>query len=172
MAAPTTDGDEAPDAERRTPPAPDDVWHRFLTDSEHAIRETAPREPSARERGAGPWAELPSSPREGPRPEADLHPSRDEPVSQYEAEAVGELWQPTDAWPGPHWREQDRRARCRRVGRVLCTVAAITLVLGLFSRLMSSGSPYDGHDDTISQQSEQAPTGWPSAPAVTALPSG
>ncbi|MCC9710915.1 hypothetical protein E4N62_40220 [Streptomyces sp. MNU76] len=98
---------------------------------------------------------------------------RRKPESSYESGTVGELWQPIDPSPGTPWRELDGRARCGRLGRVLGTVAAITLVLGLFSQLTDPTSPYDGQDDTTSQQSEQAPTGWPAAsPGITALPSG
>lgn len=42
-----------PDEPDTTPPVPDDVWRKFLGDSEHAIRVSAPREPSAWERGQG-----------------------------------------------------------------------------------------------------------------------
>ncbi|MFE7763886.1 hypothetical protein [Streptomyces sp. NPDC057438] len=172
MAAHMADGDGTPDNGGRTPPVPDEVWHKFLTDSEHAIRETAPKEPSAGERGTGPWAELLPAPREGRRHEEEPPPARAEPESPYEYGAVGELWQSADPWSGRPWRELDGRARCRRVGRVLCTVAAITLILGFFSHLTTSGSPYDGQDDTISQQSDQAPTRSPTTSGITPLPSG
>jgi hypothetical protein len=41
--------DSSPLAEGE-PPVPDDVWDRFLSDSERDIRATAPKEPSARAR--------------------------------------------------------------------------------------------------------------------------
>jgi hypothetical protein len=43
----TTDSSPAPEDE---PALPDDVWERFVHDSESAIRATAPKEPSARAR--------------------------------------------------------------------------------------------------------------------------
>ena len=43
----TTDSSPLPEGE---PPVPDDVWDRFLGDSERDIRATAPKEPSARAR--------------------------------------------------------------------------------------------------------------------------
>jgi hypothetical protein len=43
----TTDSSPVPDEE---PSIPDDVWERFVQDSERAIRATAPKEPSARAR--------------------------------------------------------------------------------------------------------------------------
>ncbi|MBY8882487.1 hypothetical protein [Actinacidiphila acidipaludis] len=43
----TTDSSPLPEGE---PPVPDDVWDRFLADSERDIRATAPKEPSARAR--------------------------------------------------------------------------------------------------------------------------
>jgi hypothetical protein len=43
----TTDSSPLPEGE---PPMPDDVWDRFLQDTERDIRATAPKEPSARAR--------------------------------------------------------------------------------------------------------------------------
>ncbi|HEY3482006.1 MAG TPA: hypothetical protein VGL02_24180, partial [Streptomyces sp.] len=43
----TTDSSPVPDEE---PSLPDDVWERFVQDSERDIRATAPKEPSARAR--------------------------------------------------------------------------------------------------------------------------
>lgn len=164
-------GGGTPDEGDRTPPVHDEVWHRFLTDSEHAIRRTAPREPSARERTALARPRRSPDPREWPGPTAEPPCVQSESVSQYEAEAVGELWQPADPWPGPPWRDLDGRARRRRAGRVLGTVAAITVALGLFSHLTAPGSSYDEPGDSISQQSEQAPSGWPTAAADITTPS-
>ena len=45
-------GRETPDEPDGAPSVPDEVWLRFLTDTEHAIRVSAPREPSAKERAA------------------------------------------------------------------------------------------------------------------------
>jgi hypothetical protein len=85
------------------------VWLRFLTDSEHAIRASAPREPSARERAAGRQLQPPHT--------------------------VGDLWQPEDLWVRVAWHDLDRRAKVRRVGRVVATAAAVALALGAWSQL-------------------------------------
>ncbi|MDG9712843.1 hypothetical protein [Streptomyces sp. DH10] len=102
-------GRGTPDEPDGTPPVPDDVWLRFLTDSEHAIRASAPREPSARERAAGRQLQPPHT--------------------------VGDLWQPEDLGVRVAWRDLDRRARARRVGRVVATAAALALALGAWSQL-------------------------------------
>ncbi|MEU6181298.1 hypothetical protein [Streptomyces coeruleorubidus] len=102
-------GRGTPDEPDGTPPVPDDVWLRFLSDSEHAIRASAPREPSARERAAGRQPQPPYS--------------------------VGDLWQPEDLWVRVAWPDLDRRAKVRRVGRVAATAAAVALALGAWSQL-------------------------------------
>ncbi|MEU6284491.1 hypothetical protein [Streptomyces sp. NPDC047028] len=102
------------------PAVPDAVWQRFLDDSERAIRRSAPREPSARERAAA---------------GAVGAAQASEPV-----EPVGELWQPEEARPGRAWRELDGRDRCRRLAGVLGTAAAIVMVLGAVSYLPHGGA--------------------------------
>ncbi|MFJ8467120.1 hypothetical protein [Streptomyces swartbergensis] len=102
-------GRGTPDEPDGTPPVPDDVWLRFLTDSEPAIRASAPREPSARERAAGRQLQPPHT--------------------------VGDLWQPEDLWVRVAWRDLDRRAKVRRVGRVVATAAAVALALGAWTQL-------------------------------------
>ncbi|MFI5687223.1 hypothetical protein [Streptomyces sp. NPDC051636] len=110
---------------------PDEVWQRFLRDSERAIRHTAPREPSAEVRMAQPY----------------LH-----------EEPVGELWQPEERPTGPTWRELDGPARRRRVGRVLGAAAAIALALPAANpHRVRSHLP----GDTTSQYSETAPAALP-----------
>ncbi|CAM5260608.1 hypothetical protein [Streptomyces griseomycini] len=139
------------------PSLPEDVWQRFLTDDEHAIRASAPREPSARQRASGRW---PRPPRTGDGAE-----------QRYDAaDAVGDLWHPDDPWEGPSWRDLDGRARLRRVGRVVGTAAAIALALGAWSQLSTgAGTPAEGPGDTVLQQSEDAPAELPTA---TSLPVG
>lgn len=169
------DGDQTPDGDGLRPPAADEVWHRFLTDSEHAIRETAPKELSAAERGtASRTASPPSRPQGGGHTRRrPTSPLRQRPASLDGTGAVGELWQPTEPRPHSPWRELDGRAKCRRIVRALGTAAAITLALGLCSQLAAPGDPHDGEDDTVSQQSEQAPSAWPAdTPHITAPPSG
>ncbi|MEU7470097.1 hypothetical protein AB0A94_16475 [Streptomyces sp. NPDC044984] len=141
------DGGTPKERDDGTPSLPEDVWQRFLTDNERAIRATAPREPSALQRtraGGG-----------VPREDAGV-------------EAVGELWHPDDPWDGPSWREMDRRARLRRVGRVVGTAAAIALALGAWSQLSTGAGTPDGKPgDTVLQQSEEAPAELPTATSLS-----
>ncbi|MFD8234742.1 hypothetical protein ACFV20_23070 [Streptomyces sp. NPDC059696] len=107
-------------------PVPDDVWLRFLTDSESALRVSAPREPSATERAAG----------------RQLQPPY----------AVGELWQPDDLWVRVAWRDLDRRAKVRRAGRVAATAAAVALALGAWSQLSTgAGTGHRPGESTVRQ---------------------
>ncbi|MEU2896587.1 hypothetical protein ACWC4E_22580 [Streptomyces sp. NPDC001273] len=147
----------SPDEHDGTPSVPEDVWQRFLTDTEHAIRATAPREPSAHQRTARP----------APPPHARA-PKADTGV----AASVGDLWRPDDPWEGPSWRDLDRRARVRRVGRVVGTAAAIALALGAWSLLSTgAGTPVEGPGgDSVLQQSEVAPAELPTA--ATSRPPG
>ncbi|GGW97800.1 hypothetical protein GCM10010297_19030 [Streptomyces malachitofuscus] len=162
MTAQTPGAGGPPDEHDGTPSVPEDVWQRFLDDTEHAIRATAPREPSARQRTPGTWPEPP-----GP----DGAPPADAGIA-----AVGDLWRPDDPWEGPSWRDMDRRARLRRVGRVVGTAAAIALALGAWSQLSTgAGAPVEGPgDDSVLQQSEVAPAELPTAtsepPGVSSPP--
>ncbi|CAL9356279.1 hypothetical protein [Streptomyces sp. enrichment culture] len=124
-------------------PVPDEVWLRFLTDSESAIRSSAPREPSAKERASG----------RRPQP----------------AQTVGDLWQPEELWVRVAWRDLDRRARARRVGRVVATAAAVALALGAWSRLATSPGAGDRPGGGTVRQVEGATVGLPTA---TPHPSG
>ncbi|MEV5935803.1 hypothetical protein ACIQCD_18275 [Streptomyces sp. NPDC093250] len=157
MTAQTPGTGGPPDEHHGTPSVPEDVWQRFLDDTEHAIRATAPREPSARQRTQG---ARPRTPGRANVPPADAGTT-----------AVGDLWRPDDPWEGPSWRDMDRRARLRRVGRVAGTAAAIALALGAWSQLSTgAGSPVEGPgDDTVLQQSEEAP---PELPTATSEPPG
>nr|WSZ18840.1 hypothetical protein OH837_38660 [Streptomyces canus] len=132
---PNSDG--MPDEPAATPPATEEVWLKFLTDNEQAIRASAPREVSAQERTTARQSHHFDTDRtRGPGP----HPLK------APAEAltgiVGDPWQPDDPWPT--WRDLDGPARLRRVGRVIATAAAITLALGAWSMLSTSaGMPGD-----------------------------
>ncbi|NJP49657.1 hypothetical protein HCJ93_06105 [Streptomyces sp. SBST2-5] len=141
------------------PLLPDDVWQRFLDDDERAIRASAPREPSARQRAEG---ERTRPPRAGAS-------------GRTAGDAVGEMWRPEDPWDAPSWRNLDGRARLRRVGRFAGTAAAIALVLMAWSRLATTadGTP-QGPGDTVLQQSEEVPAELPAAtsrPADSLAPS-
>ncbi|MFD3731946.1 hypothetical protein [Streptomyces sp. NPDC058632] len=155
MTAQRPDG-ETPEDGDGTPSVPDEVWQRFLTDNERAIRATAPVEPSALQRVSG-WQPRPARGHaEGP--------------GAGSTGAVGDLWHPDDPWEGPSWRDLDGRARARRVCRVIGTAAAIALALGAWSQLSTgAGAPDQGPGDTVLQQSEDVPAELPTA---TSVPSG
>ncbi|MFJ4979395.1 hypothetical protein ACIP6X_29360 [Streptomyces coeruleorubidus] len=136
-------GRGTPDEPDGTPPVPDDVWLRFLTDSEHAIRASAPREPSARERAAGRQLQPPHT--------------------------VGDLWQPEDPGVRVAWRDLDRRARTRRVGRVVATAAALALALGAWSQLSAGAGTGTGPETGTVRQVERATARQSTA---TPFPSG
>lgn len=132
-----------------TPFVPEDVWLLFLTDSERAIRASAPVEPSARQRAAV-RRSVPTQRDDGPGDDV--------------AEAVGDLWHPEEPWEGPSWRDLDGRARLRRIGRVVGAAAAIALALGAWSHWSTgAGGAPGGPGDTVLQQSEDLPTGLPTA---------
>ncbi|MFD0211965.1 hypothetical protein ACFVH9_23375 [Streptomyces hirsutus] len=157
MTAQRPDG-ETPEDRDRTPSVPDEVWQRFLTDNERAIRATAPVEPSALQRASG-W-----------QPAGTDAQDRTEGQVTDTTGAVGDLWHPDDPWEGPSWRNLDGRARARRVCRVIGTAAAIALVLGAWSQLSTgAGSADQGPADTVLQQSEDVPAELPTA---TSAPSG
>ncbi|GAP52109.1 hypothetical protein [Streptomyces azureus] len=136
-------GRGTPDEPDGAPPVPDDVWLRFLTDSEHAIRASAPREPSARERAAGRQLQPPHT--------------------------VGDLWQPEDLWVRVAWRDLDRRAKARRVGRVVATAAAVALALGAWSQLSAGAGTGTRPGTGTVRQVEGATARQPTA---TPFPSG
>ncbi|MFE1248008.1 hypothetical protein [Streptomyces sp. NPDC058735] len=149
-----------------TPGAQDEVWLRFLTDSESAIRACALKEPSADERVSG-RAPRPAADRETerPRPLADGHDDHPSPVG---SEAVGALWQRDYMTAGPAWRDLDGRARLRLVGRAVTTAVAIALALVVWSRLSpDSGTGTGEPTGDVVQQLEDAPG---DLPATTPAP--
>ncbi|MGW0613224.1 hypothetical protein [Streptomyces sp. NPDC002788] len=138
-----TDGRGTPDEPDGAPSLPDEVWLRFLTDSESAIRASAPREPSAREREAGRQLQPPHT--------------------------VGDLWHPEDLWVRVAWRDLDRRAKVRRVGRVVATAAAVALALGAWSQLSTGAGTGSRPGEGTVRQVEGATARLSTA---TPLPSG
>ncbi|MCF2131232.1 hypothetical protein L1I79_33135 [Strepomyces sp. STD 3.1] len=146
-----------PDEPGGTPPVPEYVWRLFLEDDERAIRASAPREPSARDRTPD-WQ--PGPPATGP----SGHPyARPAPA----AGTVGEAWRPEDPWGGPGWRELDRRARLRRIGRVIGTATAVALALTAWSQLSTGpGTPGGEPADTIGRRLDESPA----LPTLASLP--
>ncbi|MFG2325649.1 hypothetical protein [Streptomyces sp. NPDC048568] len=139
-----------PDEPGGTPPVPEHVWRLFLEDDEHAIRASAPREPSARDRTPG-WQ--PGPPASGP-----LGPPYARPAPAPAPGTVGEAWRPEDPWAGPGWRELDRRARLRRIGRVIGTATAVALALTAWSQLSTGpGTPGGEPADTIGRRLDESP---------------
>ncbi|MEU9631005.1 hypothetical protein ACFZDB_31675 [Streptomyces luteogriseus] len=142
------DGRGTPREPNGVPPVPDEIWLRFLTDSESAIRLSAPREPSARERAAG----------------RQLQPPH----------AVGDLWQPEDLWVRVAWRDLDRRSKVRRAGRVAATAAAVALALGAWSQLSTgAGTGHRPESSTVRQvegATARLSTATPVPPASSVQP--
>lgn len=138
MTIPGPDGEEVPDEPDAVPPAADELWLRFLMDSEQSIRTSAPREPSAQERVS---ARQP--PHREPGRTARAEPRfRDARANDW-TNTVGDPWQPDDPWP--LWRDLDGPARIRRLGRAVVTAAAIAVALGAWSILSTrAGVPGDG----------------------------
>ncbi|MFC9057291.1 hypothetical protein ACFTXB_04455 [Streptomyces sp. NPDC057074] len=138
-----------PDEPGGTPLVPEHVWRLFLEDDEHAIRASAPREPSARDRIPG---RQPGPPATGPSGSPYARPAPAAPGT------VGEAWRPEDPWAGPGWRELDRRARLRRIGRVLGTATAVALALTAWSQLSTGpGTPGGEPADTIGRRLDESP---------------
>ncbi|MFC9504449.1 hypothetical protein [Streptomyces sp. NPDC057002] len=133
-----------PDEPDGVPSIPDEVWLRFLSDSEHSIRASAPREPSAKERAAGRRLQPPHS--------------------------VGDLWQPEDLWVRVAWRDLDRRAKARRVGRVVATAAAVAVALGAWSQLSTGAGT--GHQPGTTGTVRQVEGATARLPSATPFPSG
>ncbi|MEU3933099.1 hypothetical protein AB0E85_13825 [Streptomyces sp. NPDC029044] len=164
--APERDRQGTPDGSDATPSRAGDVWLKFLADNERAIRESAPKEPSAQERASARPPRRLAAGRQNPPDRRPDHPLAD-------ADAVGDLWQPEG--PGPAWRELDGPARLRRAGRVIATVAAIGLALGAWSLLSTmAGAPSDGPGGGTVQEVGEAPgavpTTSPGSPAVEPTP--
>ncbi|MEU0742683.1 hypothetical protein [Streptomyces sp. NPDC006134] len=148
-----------------TPGVPEEVWQKFLADSEDAIRGSAPREPSAWERAPGRFPGPPDTAEAERWVERRAGCPYDD-RGNAATGAVGELWQPEEPWGGPLWRNLDRRARLRRAGRVAGTAAAVALALAAWSWLPTgSGVPGNGPGPATVQQLEDAPEELPTATA-------
>ncbi|MFI1733819.1 hypothetical protein ACH40E_32325 [Streptomyces acidicola] len=147
------------------------MWQRFLEDNERTIRDSAPKEPSAKERTA--LVRLNAMDKDTEREHAHHQRRITDEAEQDRQEAVGELWQPEEITTGPAWGDMDGRARRRRVGRALGTVAAVIVVVGAVSQLSTgSGTPSEKDGEATSMQSEDVPdplhtaTARPTAPVL------
>jgi hypothetical protein len=148
------DGEETPDERDSAAPRSEELWLKFLTDSEVAIRRSAPKEASAQERA--------SAMRSGavtPAHRTERRPL--DAAARYGTEAVGDLWRPDDLLSGPAWRDLDGRARLRRVVRVIATAVTIAVVVGAWSWLSTSAGNPDGNDTPILQLEETPPGLFP-----------
>ncbi|MEU0215341.1 hypothetical protein ABZ281_09510 [Streptomyces sp. NPDC006265] len=167
MTTPEPDRQGTPDGSDATPSDTGDVWLKFLADNERAIRESAPKEPSAQERASArtPRRRLDAGRQHPPGRRPDHAPTDDR------ADAVGDLWQPES--PEPAWRELNGPARLRRAGRVIATAAAIGLALGAWSWLSTTaGDPAHQPGVGTVQELEEAPDAIPTtSPVPTAVAS-
>lgn len=171
MATREPDSTGAPGDRNEASSIPDEVWQRFLEDNERTIRDSAPKEPSARERTALPRPHGTANDTE--REHAHHQRRVTDAAEQDRQEAVGELWQPEETTTGPAWRDMDGRARRRRAGRALMTVAVVVVVLGAASHLSTgSGTPSERDGEATSMQPEDVPdplhtaTARPTAPVL------
>ncbi|MDI3405008.1 hypothetical protein [Streptomyces cavernicola] len=150
------------------PGLPDDVWQKFLRDSEAEIRRTAPREPSARERAAKAAASAAAL--------TPTEPARAAEPAPPDPDAIGELWLPRPQREAAHWRDLDSRGRLRRAVRVLGAAAVFAAALALVSLLPNGGSPSPvDRPGIVLQEPKPAPTEQPTAeaspsPAVFSTP--
>ncbi|GGY32329.1 hypothetical protein [Streptomyces xanthochromogenes] len=138
-------------------PVPDDVWERFVRDSELDIRTSAPKEPSARARMVTDRLrkEREAAAAAGPRRRTGRRGGKDK-----SRPAEPEGWR-----TGPAWQEMNgRAARRRRMWGVLgvFVTAGVLMVALNPSRALSVVTGGDGSDDTAA-----APL-----PAETAAPTG
>lgn len=127
-----------------SPAVSDDVWDRFLQDSERDIRGSAPKEPSARARMVT----------------ARLR----------EQEARGEV---PEGWrTGPAWREMDgRAARRRRLWSVLGVLVAAAVAVVAIKPSLLPGDPFGKGGQKTADTSPLAPeTAEPTGPAPSADP--
>ncbi|MFE0414565.1 hypothetical protein [Streptomyces tendae] len=153
-----------------TPAVPEYVWRLFLEDDERAIRASAPREPSARDRVPG-WRPEEPSVDHPDHPGRPGHPGRSGHADRTRG-TVGEEWRREETWAGTPWRELDGRARLRRVGRVAGTAAAVALALTAWSQLSTGPAAPGGEPaETIGQRLEESPA-VPTADSGAKPPTG
>ncbi|WP_030379149.1 MULTISPECIES: hypothetical protein [unclassified Streptomyces] len=171
-------GEGSPENEDGGAAIPEGVWTRFAHDDERAIAESAPREPSARERAEGARVRTRTdragsggagAVTGGPGAAGGSGGGGWEP-----ADAVGELWRPEEWRAGPAWRDLDARARRRRIARLLGAAAAVVLLWTVASRAPVGARDGYRPDGSRVEQSEDAPFWVPATPGPTprVAPSG
>ena len=109
----TTDSSPLPEGE---PPVPDDVWDRFLQDSERNIRATAPKEPSARARMVARRLR-----------EEDARAAAEAPRRRFGRRGRGPVRAAPPAWRSGSTDESERRLSRRR--RLRSTIGLVLVVL-------------------------------------------
>jgi len=111
----TTDSSPLPEGE---PPLPDDVWDRFLQDSERNIRATAPKEPSARARMVARRLR-----------EEDERAAAEAPRRRFGRRSGGRVQAAPHAWRSGTTDESERRLSRRRLLRGTIGVVLVVLVV-------------------------------------------
>ncbi|NEC09616.1 hypothetical protein [Streptomyces sp. SID7909] len=127
---------------------PDETWRKFLQDDEDAIRRTAPREPSARERAEELFR--PSAVNEG----SVGHPTGFEPV--------GETWvlEPAESVA---WRDLDASGRMRRAASAAGVLAVLVAFLVTVCRLPVEAEREPGRPIGVASQPAEEPASRPAA---------
>ena len=111
----TTDSSPLPEGE---PPLPDDVWDRFLQDSERNIRATAPKEPSARARMVARRLR-----------EEDERAAAEAPRRRFGRRRGGRVQAAPHVWRSGTTDESERRLSRRRLLRSTIGVILVVLVV-------------------------------------------
>ncbi|MEU3510739.1 hypothetical protein ABZ733_23145 [Streptomyces longwoodensis] len=123
----------------REPAVPEAEWGKFLRDTEEAIRRSAPREPSARERASGAGVDHVGVDHVGVD-HVGVNGAGVNGVGGDDAggddagvnDAVGEVWCPGESPAAPAWRQLDPAARVRRLARFLGMLTLLLVLLTLF----------------------------------------
>ncbi|MGW7609368.1 hypothetical protein ACWGKW_19250 [Streptomyces sp. NPDC054766] len=138
------------------PAVPDDVWERFAADSERDIRDSAPKEPSARARMVTERLRLQDA-REAERAARRAARKEVRPAAQPEG------WR-----TGPAWREMDgRTARRRKLWAILGIPLAVAVAVVAMKPSLLPGNPFGFSAGSTSAKS---PSTGPTLPAETAAP--
>lgn len=136
------------------PTVPDDVWERFARDSERDIRDSAPKEPSARARMVTERLRQQDA-RETERS------SRRNARKNTQRTARPEGWR-----TGPTWRETDgRAARRRRLWAIIGVPLALAVVVVAMKPSLLPGDPFGTSADASADRTPlPAETAAPTAP--------